>query len=160
LGAPYRRRDPHPFEVSNALVPGSYVSLETVLADAGLIPEAVFATTAVTTGRQGSRNTPFGLYVYQHVKEALFWGYGPTDIDGGRVAFVASPEKALLDMAYLRSYSDSPAFMRELRLQRLDSVDSERLSSFARRFGSKKVEHFARGVIALARQELEEFEES
>jgi predicted transcriptional regulator of viral defense system len=160
LASPYRRTDPHPFEVSNALVPGSYVSMETVLADAGLIPEAVFVTTAVTTGRQGSRNTPFGVYAYQHVKEALFWGYGPTDIGDGRVAFVASAEKALLDMAYLRSSSGSPAFVRELRLQRFDSVDSERLSSFAKRFGSKKVERFARGVIALAREESEEFEES
>jgi hypothetical protein len=160
LAPPYRRKDPHPFEVSNALVPGSYVSLETVLADAGLIPEAVFVTTAVTTGRQGSRKTPFGVFVYQHVKGSLFWGYESVDIGDSRVAFVATAEKALLDLAYLRSHSEQPAFARGLRLQRLDAVDLERLSSFAGRFGSRKVERFARNVMALAREESEEYEGS
>ena len=160
LASPYRRRDPHHFEVSNALVPGSYVSLETVLADAGLIPEAVFVTTAVTTGRQGSRKTPFGTYVYQHVKDGVFWGYEPADIGDGRIAFVALAEKALLDLAYLRSHADQRAFARELRLQRLDSINRERLLSFSKRFGSRKVEQFARNVIALAREESEEYEQS
>src|SRR5660398_277312 len=80
LGEPYRTVEPHPYEVSNALVPGSYVSLETVLADHGLIPEAVFATTAVTTGRPGTRTTPFGTFVYQHLKTDLFWGYGTREL--------------------------------------------------------------------------------
>jgi len=119
LGARYRAADPHPYEVSNALVPGSYVSLETVLADRGLIPEAVFSTTAVTTGRQGSRKTPFGVFVYQHIKNELFWGYESVSIGNARFAFVATPEKALLDMAYLRTGSDELGFARELRLQRL-----------------------------------------
>jgi predicted transcriptional regulator of viral defense system len=157
---PWRRAEPHPFEVSNALVPGSYVSLETALADAGLIPEAVFATTAVTTGRQGSRGTPLGLFVYQHVKESLFWGYESVDVGGGRRAFVATAEKALLDMAYLRSGADNPAFASELRLQRLDAIDGGRLVDFAARFGSPKVERFARNVLALAREESEEYETS
>jgi len=158
LFSPYRRRDPHPFEVSNTLVAGSYVSLETVLADTGLIPEAVFVTTAVTTGRSGSRTTPFGVYVYQHVKECLFWGYESADIGDGRVAFVATAEKALLDLAYLRSHAEQPGFARELRLQRLDSIDRERLLSLSKRFGSRKVERFARNVVALAREESEEYE--
>jgi predicted transcriptional regulator of viral defense system len=160
LGSQYRRADPHPFEVSNALVPGSYVSLETALAEAGLIPEAVFVTTAVTTGRAGSRKTPFGEFVYQHVKESLFWGYVATDLGSGRTAFVATPEKALLDLAYLRSHSEKSGFAKELRLQRLDSIDAQRLLAFATRFGSRKVERFARNVIALAREESEEYQTS
>lgn len=157
LGARYRLREPHPFEVSNALVPGSYVSLETVLAGRGLIPEAVFSTTAVTTGRQGSRQTPFGCFVYQHIRPQLFWGYESEPIGEGRVAFVATPEKALLDMAYLRARSDEPAFARELRLQRLETIDTDRLLSFAERFGGKKVLRFAHNVIALRESEREEY---
>src|SRR5660397_140053 len=149
LGEPYRTVEPHPYEVSNALVPGSYVSLETVLADHGLIPEAVFATTAVTTGRPGTRTTPFGTFVYQHLKTDLFWGYRTQELGGNRRAFVAVPEKALLDLGYLRSHSGEPAFARELRLQHLDSVDFERLTTMAHRFSSRQVERFADKVAAL-----------
>ena len=157
LGERYRRADPHPYEVSNALVPGSYVSLETVLADHGLIPEAVFSTTAVTTGRQGSRKTPFGTFVYHHIKMALFWGYESVPLGNDRFAFVATAEKALLDMAYLRTGSDELGFARELRLQRLGKVDMARLGECADRFASRKVERFARNVVAFAASEQEEF---
>ncbi len=43
-------QDPHPFEISNALAPGSYVSLESLFAFRGLISEAVYVTTAVRVG--------------------------------------------------------------------------------------------------------------
>lgn len=158
LGDRYRSADPHPYEVSNALVPASYVSLETVLAARGLIPEAVFATTAVTTGRQGIRQTPFGRYVYHHIKRELFWGYETLQLDGPRTAHVATVEKALLDMAYLRSHSDEPGFVRELRLQNLDVVDRMRLQEYAERFGSRKVERFCSRVLVLADEQLEEWD--
>jgi hypothetical protein len=134
------------------------VSLETALADYGLIPEAVFSTTAVTTGRQGSRQTLFGTFVYQHIRPQLFWGYESVSIGEGRVAFVATPEKALLDMAYLRTQSDDAGFARELRLQRLETIDAERLLRFAQRFGSKKVLRFAHNVAALRESEREEYQ--
>lgn len=159
LGEPYRIVEPDPYELSNELVPGSYVSLETVLASHGLIPEAVFVTTAVTTGRTGSRKTPFGTFSYQHVKSELFWGYEPLEVGGGRTAFVATPEKALLDLGYLRSRSDDLAFTRELRLQRLDSIDLSRLDAMAKRFGGAKMARFARNVMALAATEGEEYED-
>jgi len=159
LSERYRLADPHPYEVSNALVAGSYVSLETVLADHGLIPEAVFATTAVTTGRSGSRQTPFGLFVYQHIKTTLFWGYESVPVGDGRIAFAAAPEKALLDLAYLRPHSDDPGFIRALRLQRLDQIDEARLWDYSQRFDSPKLERFARGVMAAAASEREEYGE-
>lgn len=160
LGTRYRRVEPHPYELSNELVSGSYVSLETVLAARGLIPEAVFVTSAVTTGRQGTRKTPVGLFAYQHIKTSLFWGYEPETVTPGRTAFVASAEKALLDLAYLRAHSDEPAFVRELRLQRLEVLDLERLMVEARRFASPKVERFAGQVVRLAASDVEEWGES
>jgi len=159
LGEPYQIVEPDPYELSNALVPGSYVSLETVLASHGLIPESVFVTTAVTTGRTGSRKTPLGTFAYQHVRPELFWGYEPVEVGDGRTAFVATPEKALLDLGYLRSRSDEPAFTRELRLQRLDSIDLLRLQDMAQRFGGAKMARFARNVTALAAAEGEEYED-
>lgn len=158
-GGLYRSAEPHSYEVSNALVPGSYVSLESALADHGLIPEAVFVTTAVTTGRQGSRATAFGTFVYQHLKRDLFWGYETVALAGGRTAFVATAEKALLDLGYFRSHFDDRAFAQGLRLQRLDSIDLDRLAHMAERFGSRKVERFARSVAVLATAEAEDYED-
>lgn len=157
LGEDLRRAEPHPYEVSNALVPASYVSLETVLSEMGLIPEGVFVTTAVTTGKQGVVKTPLGRYVYHHVKRSLFWGYEAREVAPGRSAFVALPEKALLDMAYLRARSDEPGFVRELRLQHLDALDLGRLTAFAARFDSRKVLRFAGHVVRLSGQEQGEF---
>lgn len=175
LGATYRRSEPHLFELSNALVAGSYVSLEAALAYHGLIPEAVFVTTAVTTGKPVRRETPFGTLVYQHIKKELFWGYesvavSPERLVGserprgsraparsGRTAYVATPEKALLDLAHLTPGADRPPFVRELRLQGLDAIDVERLRAFAGRAGSPKLERFARHVAVLAASQAEEY---
>lgn len=159
LGRPYRRAEPNAYELSNALQGGSYVSLESALSDYGLIPEAVFVTTAATTGRSGSRKTPFGTFVYQHIKPSLFWGYEAVTLPGDRTAFVATREKALLDMAYLRVGSSDPAFVRALRLQHLETVDLERLADLAKRSGSPKVRAFADIVRDIAGQEADEYEE-
>jgi hypothetical protein len=96
--------------------------------------------------------------VYHHIKSELFWGYEPVPTGDGRIAFVATAEKALLDMAYLMTRSGELGFARELRLQKLEIVDVDRLVRFAERFGSRKVERFARNVISLAAAEREEFE--
>ncbi len=158
LGDRLRATDPHPLEISNLLVPGSYVSLETALAHHGLIPEAVFVCTAVTVGRTGLRQTPFGAFVYRHIKDELFWGYESTPLPGGRDALVALPEKALLDLAYLTPEAGDPAYVRALRLQRTEALDRDRLADYARRFGSRKVARFAAAVDAVVREDAEGWE--
>lgn len=157
LGEHYRKTDPDPLEISNVLVPASYVSLQTAQSLYGLIPDTVFAITAVTTGRAGTRTNSLGSFVYQHVKVDLLWGYAPLELMNHRIALVATPEKSLLDMAYLVSASDDPAYVRELRLQNLDVIDGDTLLEAAGRFGSRRVERFAALVAQLAREEREEF---
>ena len=157
LGDQYRKQDPDPLEISNVLVPASYVSLQTAQSLHGLIPDTVYAITAVTTGRAGTRTNAFGTFVYHHVKVDLLWGYGQRELLGHRTALVATPEKSLLDMAYLVSSADDPAYVRELRLQNLDTINEETLLEGAARFGSRRVERFAEIVARLAREEREEF---
>src|SRR5690554_4756908 len=48
----HRKYPVHPFRLAQALVVGSYVSMESALAFHGWIPEAVFATVSVTPGRK------------------------------------------------------------------------------------------------------------
>ncbi|MGB2775314.1 MAG: hypothetical protein WBF31_23635 [Anaerolineae bacterium] len=108
LAPPFQRVRPPPFLVANRLVRGSYVSQQAALAHYGLIPEAAPVVTSVTTGRPGRWETPLGVYEYRHVKTGLFFGYRRTEISPGQRAFVAAPEKALLDLVYLHAGGDEP----------------------------------------------------
>ncbi len=150
----YRSRSAHPFEVANLLARPSYVSLESALALHGVIPEAVFATTSVTTARAGEFDTPLGRYVFQHVSPALFWGYAAETVGGAEV-LVARPEKALLDLVYLRAGAEEPAFLEQLRLD-TSRLDQAALEEMARRSGKPKLMRAA-GNVARLREMHEEW---
>ena len=71
--------------------------------------------TSVTGGRPQLRQTPLGRFSFATSRPIC-----STAIDKGnwRVAsrFVATPEKALLDLIYLQPNGDTPAYIKELRL--------------------------------------------
>jgi len=150
----YRKRDPHPFEVANLLVRPSYVSLESALSYHGLIPEAVFATTSVTSARAEDYDTPLGRYAYRHVAPGLFWGYSLVRLTAGdgAGALVARPEKALLDLVYLRPRADSPEFLRQLRLAQLDTLNLEQLERDAERTRKPKLLRAAERIARMAQE--------
>jgi predicted transcriptional regulator of viral defense system len=135
----YRRTDPHPFVAANAMKSASYVSLHSALAFHGLIPESVPAVTSATTGRPDEFDNPFGSFIYRHIQEALFFGYRRVDLGQGQNAFLAEPEKALLDLLYLTPGSGDAAFLRELRLQNLASLNMEQLKDMAIRTGMPRL---------------------
>ena len=158
LAPPYQKVKPHPFVVANALVHGSYVSLQAALAHYGLIPEYTPLITSVTTGRPGCWQTPLGDYRFQHLKPAWFHGYQRLALDSEQQAFVALPEKALLDLITLHPSSDDPAYLTELRLQALERLDLERLVHLAEESGRPKLRRAAQFIIDLARAEAEEYQ--
>ncbi|MGB4594138.1 MAG: hypothetical protein WBI63_10260 [Coriobacteriia bacterium] len=151
------RRAAEPFEVANRLVPGSYVSLSSVLAAAGLIPEYVPVTTSVTTGRPGRFITPLGAFVYRHVKPAMFWGYEAHDVSRGVRAYVAPPEKALVDVLYLEPDSSNPAYLEELRIQNLDGLRLDTLEMMATRCGLRRVGEAVHLIEEMAHRERLEY---
>lgn len=159
LAPPYQHSKPHPFVVANAVVRGSYVSLQTALAYYGLIPEATPVITSVTTGRPGRWDTPLGAYEYRHLKLGLFFGYRLDKVSAGQRAFVATPEKALLDLAHLHPDGDDPAYLQELRLQNLERLDMQALQRLAEQAGSPKLRRAAHRVTELARVEAVMYEE-
>jgi predicted transcriptional regulator of viral defense system len=159
LAPPFQRAKPHPFLIANRLVRGSYVSQQAALAHYGLIPEAVPGVTSVTTGRPGRWATAFGVYEYRHVKTGLFFGYRLAEISPGLRAFIATPEKALLDLVHLRAGGDDPAYLTELRLQNLDRLNLAALRGLADQAASPKLRRAAAIVAGLARDEAEEYKE-
>jgi len=150
LAPPYRKVKAHPFVVANRMVRPSYVSLQSALAIHGLIPESVPVTTSITTGRPGEFSTPLGTFVFRHVRTPLFQGFREFEMDTLQPAFVATPEKALLDLLYLEKGSDSEAYFAELRLEIDDGFDLEELERFSRIFRSGKVRRAVAGVIGRA----------
>lgn len=158
LAPPFQKVKPHPFVIANRMVRGSYVSLQAALAYYGLIPEVVPVTTSVTTARPGRWETPLGTYEFRHIKAELFFGYRLVEVSPGQRAFVATPEKALLDLAYLHPGGDSPAYLQELRLQNLEQLDLDELQRLAERAGKPKLRRVAACVAELARTEAEEYE--
>jgi hypothetical protein len=141
FGGSYTRglRTPHPYEIANRLVPGSYVSLSSVLARTGLIPEYVPVTTSITTGRPLRDVTPLGTFLYRHVKPAMFWGFETVELEPGVRAFAAAPEKALIDLLYLEPDAADSAYLKELRIQNTDRLRLDLLESMAARCGVNRV---------------------
>ena len=158
LAPPFQKVKPHPFVIANRMVRGSYVSLQSALAYHGLIPEVVPMVTSVTTARPGRWETPLGTYEFRHIKAELFFGYRLVEVSPGQRAFVATPEKALLDLTYLHPGGDSPAYLQELRLQNLERLDLDELQRMAERAGKPKLQRVAEYVAQLAGAEAEEYE--
>lgn len=157
LAPPFRKVQPHPFLVANRLVPGSYVSLQSALGHYALIPEAVFVTTSVTTGRPGRWDTPLGTYDFRHIQRELLAGYERTLLAGNQEAFLATPEKALLDLVHLVPGADSPEYLDELRLQNLDRLDLDRLRESAELSGKPKLRRATERIARLAEIEAQEY---
>jgi predicted transcriptional regulator of viral defense system len=158
LAPPYQKTKPHPFLVANHLVRGSYVSLQSALAHYGMIPEYVPVVTSVTTGRPGRRQTALGEHLYRHVKPALFGGYARIEASPGQFAFVASPEKALLDLIHLEPGADSLSYLQELRLQNTEQLDLQEFERLAERGGTPKLRRVADRLSEWMREHAFEYE--
>jgi hypothetical protein len=146
LAPPFEKVKPHPFLVANRLVRGSYVSLQSALA------------TSVTTARPARWDTPLGSFEFRHIKTDLLRGYRFVEVGRGQRAFVASPEKALLDLVYLQPGGDAPGYLGELRLQNLDRLDLDQLAHQADLADSPKLRRAAQVVADLACAEALEYE--
>ena len=156
LAPPHNRVTPHPFLLANALVPGSYVSGISALAYYGLIPEYVPRTLSVTLSRPSQWD---GGFVFQHLAPRLFFGYQSIEVVKGQFAFVAQPEKAILDLAHLTPAPDTQTYLTQLRLQNLERLDLKRLKEFAERADKPKWKRVATQVASLALREESEYKE-
>jgi len=147
LAEPYRRVEGYEFYLAAILKNPSYISLEKALEYHGLIPDAVPVYTSVTTKRPGRFVSDFGVFDYRHIKSSLFWGYDSVTMNR-QTAFIASPEKALLDLCYFKGVNVREAYFRGLRLQNVKKVSVERLSAYAKRFKKPGILTAAKTVAA------------
>ena len=135
---------------------GSYVSCQAALTHHHLIPEFTPVVTSVCPGRPGRRDTPLGRCEFRHLGPRLLYGYRQADLGGGQQAFVATPEKALLDLVHLQPGGDGTSYLQGLRLQNLHLLDAGELRGLAVRAGSPKLMRAAANVVSLMEQEARE----
>jgi predicted transcriptional regulator of viral defense system len=157
LAPPFRKKFPHPFLVANRLLPASYVSRQSALAYYGMLPEHVPVTTCVTTDRPGHWETPLGIFDYRHIQVDFFAGYRSIAVGEKQQAFIAAPEKALLDLIYLEPGGDTPDYLAELRLSNLNRLDWPLLERLAGIVAKPKLARAVAAIRELAGAE-EEYE--
>lgn len=86
---------PDKFRIANSLYLPSYVSLESILSKEGIIPEAVYSITSITTKATREFTDNQTAYNYLRIKKEAYTGYAKE----GNI-LVALPEKALVDYLY------------------------------------------------------------
>lgn len=158
LAPPHQKVKPHPFLVANRMVNGSYVSKMSALAYFGHVPEFVALITSVTTGRPGEWETPLGHFVYQHLQPGMFFGYQRIQVAPDQFAYIATPEKALLDLVYLQPGGDDRAYLESLRLQNLDQFDLDKMWRFVEKSGRPKLIRAVQEIADLSGLEAGEYE--
>lgn len=157
LASEYQSEQPHSYVIANHIVKGSYVSLHTALSYYDLIPEHVAVVTSVTTGRPGTWQNPYGHFSYQHIQNKLFFGFEYRQMTRTQWAYIAAPEKALLDLIYLTPEADNEAYIRALRLQNLDQINDERLSAYVKQADKPKLERALTHLRQVIEEELTEY---
>ncbi len=115
----------------------SYLSCESVLSLHGIIDQMPLVFTAVTLRRSKKTRVGKTEVFYGHLRKNLFWGYVPEG-----EAFIAEPEKALLDWIYLRGKQEKGPSLDEIHWEELDL---SKLKSYSEKFPEdvqKKIEEF------------------
>lgn len=128
------------FAISNLIYQPSYVSLESALSYYGMIPEMVAQVSSVSTRKTACFSNNLGTFTYSNIKRELFWGYSKLKV-GQDTALIASPEKAILDLVYLRrgELRTAEELIESFRLDHLDLIRSSALRKASERFENAKV---------------------
>ena len=102
------------YALANQLYEPSYVSLHTALAYYALIPEYVVEVISVATKKTADFRIGTDRYRYRQIRSDYFFGYEDVPWKGSFYR-IATPEKALIDMAYLEPNFSDPEWLEEMR---------------------------------------------
>lgn len=127
--------------IANTIYKPSYIGLESAMALYGLIPEAVYQLTSVTSKNTKKFETCLAQFTYRSIRKSLFWGYRLHQ--GGRVPYyISDPEKTIVDYFYLNPRQSDVNAIVELRLNKQrcrELIDRNVLQKYARCVNSGSV---------------------
>jgi len=105
----------------------------------GLIPEASFSITCISSLKTNMFKNQMGNFSYSNIKSNLFFGY-QNIIKNNHSYLIAEIEKTILDYLYLRNSIKTIADIKALRLNKYilhENLDLLKLSAYASIFNSK-----------------------
>ena len=110
------------FVLANLIYGPSYITGQTALAFWNMIPERVELIISMTAKRKKVFETPVGGFSYLYCPQKVFnIGIQLEDAGDQKKFLIASPEKALCDMAAMQTHISTKKAMKEfLELMRLD----------------------------------------
>lgn len=149
LSETYRRAPLTPAVLANQLYRPTYLSGLWALGHYDLIPERVVWFTSVTPRVPRRFENHFGIFDYRNIKQDCFFGFASTGI-GGQEFLVAEPEKALLDHWHLTEGEWTAERLEEMRYQHAAQVDEARLTLYAQRFRSPRLDRAVQRWLLLA----------
>jgi hypothetical protein len=95
----------------------SYISLEYALSYYQMIPDVAQTITSISKDRNEKIHNEFGSFVYQKIAKDLFLDYILVKSENEKRYFrIATPEKALFDLVYLRQDLQTKNDFESLRL--------------------------------------------
>jgi len=87
------------------------------LAYYGLIPESVYGITSASTRKTSHFKTTIGSFIYRTIKPKLYFGFNLLR-NNEKLFRLASPEKAFLDLFYIKTELRDVASFEGLRINR------------------------------------------
>ncbi len=121
---------PSDFGLANRMYSPSYISLETVLSQEGIIPETVYSVTSVAPKSARSFVVDGKVFEYSKIKPVAFTGYFKKE-----EFLIAEPEKALVDYLYLASLGKRRLSERLY----LDKLDQEKIKRYVELYNNRKL---------------------
>ena len=134
------------YVLANLVYGPSYVSLQTALSFYGAIPEKVQEIQSTTLNRKKIFNTPIGRFSYVFLSSIKYQvSVCRQKIDKNRYFFIASPEKALVELLEKETAIQSPDDLSDwLSSQR---IEDEFLKHLNHRELKKMKDHFSEEKI-------------
>lgn len=138
------------FIIANRIYEPSYISLEMALSIYGIIPEAVYGITSVTSQKTKNFKSPVGDFIYRHIQSDLMFGYELREHDGHHYQ-IAEMEKVILDYLYFNSkISDNESFegMRFNTSELKEKLNIEKFNKYLEAFHNKSLARRAKKFLA------------
>lgn len=127
-----------PHELAMVIRRPAYISMESALSEHGVLSQRAVVLTLVTTKGPYVFATRDNEFEYHQIKKGLFFGYDPD-----AAVAMADPEKALLDLIYIRVIKggsmSSEALDSLLDDMYLEDLDKKRLSEYGSKFDKRTV---------------------
>jgi hypothetical protein len=117
-----------------------------------LIPERVVCLTSVTPRGPRRFENSFGVFEYRNLRQDACFGYQATPYAGGTL-LVAEPEKALLDHWHLSPGGWTVERLDEMRYQNVNVIDTNRITNYAARFRSPRLDRAVERWVDHTRQQ-------